>query len=246
MLLVLTIIGLMLSGLVWGVFGGVKFFSRAEVKDVLAYLRLCVNPADSLAGKRVVNLPARGIGATTVQRIAALPLPEGYQLQTYRVTKVLSAGGFSIVYLATDERGESVAIKEYMPAALATRKGVEDTGGKYEPHPAEAVVDKMIEIGRPSRLSGAGFYEYVDGKRTRLWPGLRERTLHLRRRRRPLRRHPAERAEVHRVVQSVGRGPRRRQADHQRPGIAGVLQLRAALRHHFPRAHLHSRRRDSR
>ena len=32
---------------------------------------------------------------------------------------------------------------------------------------------KMIEIGRPSRLSGAGFYEYVDGKRTRLWPGLR-------------------------------------------------------------------------
>ncbi len=58
--------------------------------------------------------------------------------------------------------------------ALATRKGVEDAGGTYEPHPAEAVVEKMIEIARPSRLSGAGFYEYVDGKRTRLWPGLRE------------------------------------------------------------------------
>ncbi len=58
--------------------------------------------------------------------------------------------------------------------AVATRKGVEDAGGKYEPHPAEAVVEKMIEIGRPSRLKGAGFYEYVDGKRTRLWPGLRE------------------------------------------------------------------------
>ncbi|MBB3601924.1 3-hydroxyacyl-CoA dehydrogenase/enoyl-CoA hydratase/3-hydroxybutyryl-CoA epimerase [Mycolicibacterium sp. BK556] len=58
--------------------------------------------------------------------------------------------------------------------ALATRKGVEDAGGTYEPHPAEAVVEKMIEIGRPSRLSGAGFYEYVDGKRTGLWPGLRE------------------------------------------------------------------------
>jgi 3-hydroxyacyl-CoA dehydrogenase/enoyl-CoA hydratase/3-hydroxybutyryl-CoA epimerase len=58
--------------------------------------------------------------------------------------------------------------------ALATRKGVEDTGATYEPHPAEAVVEKMIEIGRPSRLKGAGFYEYVDGKRTRLWPGLRE------------------------------------------------------------------------
>jgi len=58
--------------------------------------------------------------------------------------------------------------------AVATRKGVEDAGGKYEPHPAEAVVEKMIGIGRPSRLAGAGFYEYVDGKRTGLWPGLRE------------------------------------------------------------------------
>jgi 3-hydroxyacyl-CoA dehydrogenase / enoyl-CoA hydratase / 3-hydroxybutyryl-CoA epimerase len=58
--------------------------------------------------------------------------------------------------------------------AAASRKGIEDAGGTYEPHPAEAVVDKMIELERPSRLKGAGFYEYVDGKRTRLWPGLHE------------------------------------------------------------------------
>jgi 3-hydroxyacyl-CoA dehydrogenase/enoyl-CoA hydratase/3-hydroxybutyryl-CoA epimerase len=58
--------------------------------------------------------------------------------------------------------------------AAATRKGIEDAGGTHVPHPAEAVVDKMIELGRPSRLSGAGFYEYVDGNRTQLWPGLRE------------------------------------------------------------------------
>ncbi|OBB48347.1 3-hydroxyacyl-CoA dehydrogenase NAD-binding domain-containing protein [Mycobacterium sp. 852002-51961_SCH5331710] len=58
--------------------------------------------------------------------------------------------------------------------AVATRKGVESTGGTYEPHPAEAVVEKMIEIGRPSRLKGAGFYEYADGKRVGLWPGLKD------------------------------------------------------------------------
>src|ERR1700761_9484472 len=58
--------------------------------------------------------------------------------------------------------------------AVATRKGVEDAGGVHVPHPAEAVVEKMIELGRPSRLKGAGFYEYVDGKRPRLWPGLAE------------------------------------------------------------------------
>jgi 3-hydroxyacyl-CoA dehydrogenase/enoyl-CoA hydratase/3-hydroxybutyryl-CoA epimerase len=58
--------------------------------------------------------------------------------------------------------------------AVASRKGVEDAGGNYVAHPAEAVVEKMISLGRPSRLSGAGFYEYADGKRTQLWPGLRE------------------------------------------------------------------------
>ena len=58
--------------------------------------------------------------------------------------------------------------------AVASRKGIEDAGGTYSPHPAEAVVEKMIKAGRPSRLSGAGFYEYTDGKRTNLWPGLRD------------------------------------------------------------------------
>src|ERR1700731_535096 len=60
--------------------------------------------------------------------------------------------------------------------AVASRKGIEDAGGKYDPHPAEAVVEKMIELGRPSRLKGAGFYEYeyVDGKRVGLWPGLKD------------------------------------------------------------------------
>jgi len=58
--------------------------------------------------------------------------------------------------------------------ARATREGVEAAGGTYEPHPAEAVVSKMIELGRPSKLSGKGFYEYADGKRVGLWPGLRE------------------------------------------------------------------------
>jgi len=58
--------------------------------------------------------------------------------------------------------------------AVATRKGVEDAGRVHVPHPAEAVVEKMIALGRPSRLSGSGFYEYTDGKRTQLWPGLRK------------------------------------------------------------------------
>lgn len=53
---------------------------------------------------------------------ANVPLPEGYQLQNYRVTKVLSAGGFSLVYLAEDENAQPVAIKEYLPSSLALRR----------------------------------------------------------------------------------------------------------------------------
>ena len=49
------------------------------------------------------------------------------------------------------------------------------TGSGWDAHPSEAVIDRMLdEFDRPGRLEGAGFYEYEDGKRTRLWPGLKE------------------------------------------------------------------------
>ncbi|RTL64305.1 MAG: 3-hydroxyacyl-CoA dehydrogenase [Pseudonocardiaceae bacterium] len=46
-------------------------------------------------------------------------------------------------------------------------------GDKWVAHPADAIVDRLVELGRPGRSGGAGFYEYVDGKRAGLWPGLR-------------------------------------------------------------------------
>ncbi|NYD40133.1 3-hydroxyacyl-CoA dehydrogenase NAD-binding domain-containing protein [Nocardioides panaciterrulae] len=57
--------------------------------------------------------------------------------------------------------------------STATRTAVEAAGRTYEPHPAEAVIDTMIGLGRPSRLKGAGFYEYDEsGRRLSLWKGL--------------------------------------------------------------------------
>ncbi|MGW2937907.1 3-hydroxyacyl-CoA dehydrogenase NAD-binding domain-containing protein [Streptomyces sp. NPDC001156] len=57
-----------------------------------------------------------------------------------------------------------------------SKRAVQEAGGTYTPHPAEAVIDRMVdEFGRTGRSGGAGFYEYgEDGKRGRLWPGLRE------------------------------------------------------------------------
>ncbi|MGW1808330.1 3-hydroxyacyl-CoA dehydrogenase NAD-binding domain-containing protein [Streptomyces sp. NPDC002078] len=57
-----------------------------------------------------------------------------------------------------------------------TKRAVEEAGGTWTAHPAEAVIDRMVdEFGRPGRSGGAGFYDYTeDGKRAGLWPGLRE------------------------------------------------------------------------
>jgi DNA helicase-2/ATP-dependent DNA helicase PcrA len=63
------------------VVGGVRFYERAEVKDVLAYLRLALNPADATALRRVVNRPARGIGKATLERAEALAEEQGTSLQ---------------------------------------------------------------------------------------------------------------------------------------------------------------------
>ncbi len=53
------------------VYGGIRFFERREVKDTLAYLRLCLNPNDDVAWQRVCNVPPRGIGAGTVEVVRA-------------------------------------------------------------------------------------------------------------------------------------------------------------------------------
>jgi DNA helicase II / ATP-dependent DNA helicase PcrA len=52
--------------------GGVRFYERMEIKDIISYLKLIVNPADDVALKRVINVPSRGIGKTTVERLEEL------------------------------------------------------------------------------------------------------------------------------------------------------------------------------
>lgn len=59
------------------IYGGLNFFERKEIKDLIAYLRLLVNPKDSVSFKRIVNVPPRGIGATSVEALEALATQHG-------------------------------------------------------------------------------------------------------------------------------------------------------------------------
>lgn len=56
-------------GIPYRIFGGIQFYQRREVKDVLAYLRILANPADTAALQRIINVPSRDIGAKTISRI---------------------------------------------------------------------------------------------------------------------------------------------------------------------------------
>ena len=56
-------------GLAYTIYGGISFYQRKEIKDIVAYLRIIVNPSDEEALKRIINYPARGIGKTTIDKL---------------------------------------------------------------------------------------------------------------------------------------------------------------------------------
>ena len=69
-------------GIAYRIYGGLSFYQRKEVKDVISYFRMAVNPHDEEAFKRVINYPARGIGDTTVGKIMAAASDHGVSLWT--------------------------------------------------------------------------------------------------------------------------------------------------------------------
>ena len=67
------------------IYGGLSFYQRKEIKDVISYLRLIINPADEEALKRVINFPARGIGQTTIDKL--IVAANGYNKTIFDVIK---------------------------------------------------------------------------------------------------------------------------------------------------------------
>ncbi|MCC6934487.1 MAG: UvrD-helicase domain-containing protein [Candidatus Yanofskybacteria bacterium] len=64
------------AGIPYRIVGGIRFYERREVKDILAYARLLANPNDTVSFERIANVPARGIGTTTIDRLLATDAPD--------------------------------------------------------------------------------------------------------------------------------------------------------------------------
>ncbi len=77
--------------------GGLKFYDRKEIKDIISYLRLAQNPSDNLSLTRIINEPKRGIGATSLDKVASLA--GQYETSMYEIIKDANLYGLNRVFL---------------------------------------------------------------------------------------------------------------------------------------------------
>lgn len=94
------------TGVPYQIIGGTRFYERREIKDILAYFRLVVNPADDISFQRVINIPTRGIGTTSQQKIAQYAVEHG--LSNYAAAT--QAGEISLGSRAEKRVGEFIAL----------------------------------------------------------------------------------------------------------------------------------------
>jgi DNA helicase-2/ATP-dependent DNA helicase PcrA len=118
------------------VVGGVSYYERQEVKDVLAYFRLMVNPKDDIAFTRIVNVPPRGVGATTLEKL----------------TERAGAAGAPLLEIAR-QAGAVPGLKDKATKALQDFCRLIDELAALREHTAEEVTRKLLSL--------TGYYEYL-------------------------------------------------------------------------------------
>ena len=130
------------AGIAYDIVGGVRFYERSEVKDVLAYLKVIVNPADSVSLRRIVNVPPRKIGEKTIARLEAFALDRGVSL-------------YDALAMATEVDGIGPSAR----TALGELRGMFDRlRGSVETTPVNELLDEVLD--------GSGYVAWLDGRRT--------------------------------------------------------------------------------
>ena len=145
---------LLRDGMPYRVYGGMKFFDRKEIKDLIAYLRVFNNPADELALKRIVNVPKRGIGDTTVGYASDIAHTEGITLfevlsSADQYSKLSRVAGkmqaFAASFMALMFRQDELSLTEFVEEVLRTTGMIQEYE-KEKSVEADAKIDNLREF----------------------------------------------------------------------------------------------------
>jgi DNA helicase-2/ATP-dependent DNA helicase PcrA len=128
---------LMRSGISYRVIGGMKFFDRKEIRDVIAYLSLINNPNDGIALKRIVNEPKRGIGDTTVNNVASISEQTGIGMLEIMATanqyQALSRASGKLIEFAAMIKDFINKVNEYCTDIYKDIMNLDEFNIKYRP-----------------------------------------------------------------------------------------------------------------
>ncbi|MEE8715824.1 MAG: UvrD-helicase domain-containing protein [Coriobacteriales bacterium] len=145
---------LMRAGIPYAIVGGTRFFDRAEIRDVTAYLKLVVNPADDMSAQRVINKPARGIGATTQQHIAQIAAQRGMSFLDAAEVAIVEDGSMSsrarnsiarFLQFLRDARGWGGDLSDVVKA-IVDRSGLVDALMADETPESQERIDNIREF----------------------------------------------------------------------------------------------------
>lgn len=119
------------SNLPYTIVGGTKFYDRKEIKDLLAYLRLVSNPDDDISFRRIINVPRRGIGATTLEKIEAYA--NGQDISIFQALQEVKKIGLSARFEKTlaefaSQINNWVQMQDYLPVTELVEELLEKTG----------------------------------------------------------------------------------------------------------------------
>lgn len=133
-------------GIAYKIVGGTKFYDRKEIKDMLAYLKVLINPQDDISIKRIINVPKRSIGDATVNKVQefadAYELNLWDALQEVRTIPTLTARNCSSLERFTELMDNFMIMSETMPVSMLIETILKETGYLDELKKSNEIEDK--------------------------------------------------------------------------------------------------------
>jgi DNA helicase-2/ATP-dependent DNA helicase PcrA len=125
----------------YSVVGGVRFYDRAEIKDLLAYLKLLCNPQDEVSFLRIVNVPTRGIGQSTIERVSEIAKRDGTPLLA-AARRCASGSDGAPLQIAGEEDGLKTGPRRKLAAFCDL---MEELAGEQKILPASRLAESVLE-----------------------------------------------------------------------------------------------------